>query len=106
MADLMAKMGFRGFIGDAERFGLPVGFLRAVAASSYTYEFGDETAVSPWTNTMSFEKQELDGVANMSPSTPYGESTSVLNIYHEGTHAWLDIQEDQPKVSALIAHGR
>jgi hypothetical protein len=84
MADLMAKMGFSFFIGDAERFGLPVGFLRTVNSSSYTYEFDDVTAVSPWTNTMSFQKHELDSVQNMSPALPF---------------------EDEPKVAALLEHG-
>lgn len=105
MADLMAKMAFRGFIVDAERWGLPVGLLRTVASSSYSYEFDSETAVSPWTNTMSFQKSELDGVAKMSPDLPLGEQTSVLNIYHEATHAWFDLKEDEPRVKSLLAHG-
>lgn len=52
MSDSAARQGFVDFIARAEHFGLPVGTLRDVARSDYTYRQGGSTSVSPWLDTM------------------------------------------------------
>lgn len=106
MADTTARQGFVNFIARAERFGLPVGMLREVGRSNYTYKQGSSTSVSPWFDTMTFEPADLAAVANMSPSKPRKEGRGVETIYHEATHAWLDIKKDAAEVKALREHGR
>lgn len=106
MSDTAARQGFVDFIARAERFGLPVGMLRNVARSDYTYRQGSSTSVSPWLNTMTFEPADLAAVANMSPSKPRKEARGVQTIYHEATHAWLDVKQDDAEVRVLRQEGR
>jgi len=105
MSDRAARQGFVDFIVRAEHFGLPVGMLRDVARSDYTYRQGGPTSVSPWLDTMTFEPADLASVANMSPSKPRKEARGVQTIYHEATHAWLDVKKDTAEVRVLRQQG-
>jgi hypothetical protein len=105
MADLIAKVSFSDFIVRAEQYQLPVGFLRTISRSSYTFSYGDSAYVSPWTNRMVLELSTLELGRDMAPSLPMGEAPAVQTLYHESTHAWLDLQEDTPKVVKLVEEG-
>lgn len=106
MSDRATRQSFVNFIADAERFGLPVGMLRDVADSDYTYELGGSTNVSPWFNALTFEPADLASVADMSLSKPRKEAGGVQTIYHEATHAWFDVKKDAADVRVLREQGR
>jgi hypothetical protein len=106
MGGLTARSGFGIFIKAAERHDLPVGFLRYVSQSSYTYSTSDSSSyVLPTFNHMVLEEGAVESGANLALPLPMGESSAVQTIYHETTHAWLDLKENDPEVSALMKHG-
>jgi hypothetical protein len=80
-----------------------VRFLREVASSSYKVVTGITTATFPSLNILALE-DELSLVQDLRPSD-YQASTGVLNIYHESTHAWLDLQAERSDVRNLRQAG-
>lgn len=106
MGELTTKGGFVNFIRAAERHDLPVGFLRYVSQSSYTYSQSSSSSfVVPTFNHMVLERGTVEQGANLSLALPMGEGTAVQTIYHETTHAWLELKKGEREVKALFAHG-
>jgi hypothetical protein len=99
----MSKARFAKFIAQAAKCGLPVGFLRAVLNSSYSIKQGSTTAVSPWFDTMTLEPEELASVEGMALETFTVAVHGITNLYHEGVHAWVDINSARPDVARLAA---
>jgi hypothetical protein len=101
---LQAKQMYDDFVRNAERYGLPVRFLRRVGRD-YSISFGSSSAVNPWFNTMTLEEEELRSGSQMAPALPIGEATAIQTIYHEATHAYLDLLSNDPRFSQFITAG-
>lgn len=95
------------FLKAASTHGMPTRFLAAVQ-SNYTLKFGEEDEddfVRPATNRMFLKPSTVESAQGVSLDLPRGEALAVQTIYHEGTHAYLDLIKDQPAVAALIREG-
>lgn len=99
-----ARQRYQEFIDNAERYGMPVRFLRYVERN-YGIASGGSDAVTPAINLMSLEEETLQSVEHISPMPPFGEGTGVQTIYHESTHAYFDLLSGEPAVSDVIRHG-
>lgn len=99
----MASAKYHEFILRIAQYGFPVRFLREVEAG-YNILRGPSSLVLPWFNLMLLEPHEFDAIEFME-SPNLGASTGITNIYHESTHAWLDMNQSRPDVAKLIAHG-
>jgi len=99
----MASAKYHDFIQRMASFGFPVKFLREVE-SGYRILPGISSQVLPWFNIMLLEPDEFNSLELM--STPQlGASTGIENIYHEATHAWVDIHSDRADVAKLVSNG-
>lgn len=99
-----AKQRYLNFIIDAEKYGLPVSFMKRVGRE-YRISYGSD-AVFYYLNSMFLEEETLNRVRKMSPDKPYGEGTGIYLIYEESTHAYLDLVSDEPKYKQFIARGK
>jgi len=98
---------FWGFIANAEYYGLPVNFLRIVGRS-YTLNMngpGRAQRADVWTNSMYLDRSTYDLLVDMNVDLPVGESTAILTAYHESTHAYLDLKENEAAFKTFIADG-
>ncbi len=101
---------YRAFIANAEFYGMPVTFLRAVG-KGYTFQgtatagpFADEAA-NVFLNTITLRSDTYDALADLDIEKPFGEATALQTVYHESTHAYLDLMENDPKFAAFIKEG-
>src|SRR5262245_1785811 len=101
---------YRGFIANAEFYGMPVAFLRVVG-KRYTFHvtaaagpFSTEHA-NPITNSMYLNVSTYKMLIKMETALPVGEATAIATAYHESTHAFLDLKENEPKFKKLIEDG-
>ena len=101
---LQARQLYDSFVGNAERYGLPVRFLRRVGRN-YSIGFGSSSAVNYWLNTMTLEEEDLRSASQMAPTLPVGEASAIRTIYEEATHAYLDLVSNEPRFSRFIAAG-
>lgn len=101
---LQAKQMYDNFVTNAERYGLPVRFLRRVGRD-YDISFGSSSAVNYWLNTMTLEETDLRSASQMAPDLPIGEASSIRTIYEEATHAYLDLVSNEQRFSLFIAAG-
>jgi hypothetical protein len=102
---VFAADDFRRFIADMAHFRMPVRFLRELDAGSYVIASTTGTSrVMPWINTMFLDEVDLAAVARLRIA-PGSQTQHVETLYHEATHAWLDLKSDLPEVTALRAHG-
>lgn len=99
-----AWMRFTDFVAAATELGMPTGFLQEVGAD-YTIVLGDADVVRPWIDMLILRRDTLDAVDELSPDLPFGERSAVYTLYHEATHAWLDLHADAPPVAGSIADG-
>jgi len=99
-----AWMRFTDFVAAAQDLGMPTGFLQEVGAD-YTVVLGDQDTVLHRINTLVLRRETLDAVDELSPDLPFGELSTVYTLYHEATHAWLDLHADESPVAGLISDG-
>ena len=91
-----------------QHYRMPVRFLRFVA-SRYTFRqtYRGVDATNEWVNRIDFS---IDNVRRWSrgfrPGGVLGETTSIQTLFHEFTHAYLDLKENDPNVSRILAHAR
>ena len=100
----MGSAKYHQFIERLAGFGFPVRFLREVE-SGYTIVPGPSSLVLPWFNVMLLEPAEFDSLHLMS-APRVGAATGIMNIYHETTHAWLDMNEKRADIATVVARGR
>jgi len=102
----MSKLS--NFILNAEKCGLPVGFMRVVN-TGYTIDEGsdsDSNTANTRTNTLSIRKSDLAMVGNnLSFAPPHDKARALQPIYHEATHAWFDLKEDDGDVKTIVREG-
>ncbi|CAN92241.1 hypothetical protein sce2082 [Sorangium cellulosum So ce56] len=102
---LYAVTAFSKFIENAKKYGLPTKILERIKFPERTIELGNADQYNPVLNTLSLRKDTLQSVENMAPTLPFGESSSIQTIYHESTHAILDLLENDPKFAKFIKAG-
>jgi hypothetical protein len=105
MAEVTARVGFSNFIAAAERSGLPVGFLRRIGQSNYGFSYGESSYVLLSRDLIVLQKGDLERGANLAPPLP-SESSQLATLYHESTHAWLDLAKNESAVTKLFDEGR
>jgi hypothetical protein len=98
------KDDYIAFIADARRSDLPVKFLQEVASSNYSFVPGWTSLVFPTINVMMLHSSDLPPSGYPSFES-LGVVAGVGTVYHESTHAWIDINSGRPQVAALIASG-
>jgi hypothetical protein len=96
-----------GFIANADYFGLPVNMLKAVGKS---YSFGVRWTKGPPETDVYFNKINLQSASDYDELVhlKYGSAgvASILSTaYHEGSHAYLDLKEDDPRFKTFVADG-
>ncbi len=101
---LQAGRMYDDFVGSAERYGLPVRFLRRVGRD-YDISFGSSSAVNAWLNSMTLEEKDLESAGQMAPVLPIGEGSAIRTVYEEATHAYLDPVSDEPEFDCFIGAG-
>lgn len=101
---IQARQMYDDFVRNAERYGLPVRFLRRVGRD-YDISFGSSSAVNTWFNSMTLEEEDLESASRMAPTLPIGEGSAIRTIYEEATHAYLDLLSDEPRFSRFIGVG-
>ena len=94
------------FINQVESYGMPVKFLRFVATK---YTFGETSGTAntnTWLNNMDLKDSDVDSLkAGFRPGGTQGEASTVQTIYHEGTHAYLDLRDGEKKFKDFIQDG-
>ena len=98
---------FNRFVQQADGYGMPARFLRLVA-TKYTFDetSGDVSYANTWLNTMNFDKADLASLkSGFRPGGTLGEASTIQTIYHESTHAYLDLKENERKFKEFIREG-
>ncbi|MET0287732.1 MAG: hypothetical protein ABW352_24805 [Polyangiales bacterium] len=102
---VFARAQFRRFIADMAFHRLPVRFLEDVEGSSYLIlDTKKGSRVIPSFNTMLLDESDLLGVSNVTDGRS-SASGVIGDVYHEATHAWLDLRRGLPEVRALREQG-
>lgn len=102
--ELQARQMYNDFVRNAERYGLPVRFLRQVGRD-YAISYGSSSDVNTWLNTMTLEEEDLRSASQMAPAFSIGEASAIRAIYEEATHAYFDRVSDETRFSRLITAG-
>src|SRR5262245_30742393 len=97
---------FNRLVQQLEGYQMPVRFLRLVGAK---YSFGETSGISnrnTWLNTMDPDKADVDMLkGGFRPGGTLDEASLIQTIYHESTHAYLDLKENEQKFSSFIKDG-
>ena len=101
---------YKAFIANAEFYGLPVGMLKVVGAK---YSFNGTANAGPlsgqhantWTNSMYLDNSTYVSLADLDVELPMGEATSLQTAYHESTHAFFDLKENEAPFRKFIEDG-
>lgn len=99
----MASAKYSAFIERVAAFGLPVKFLKEVEAG-YTIVPGNTSLVLPWFDVMMLDPDEFNAMEQMK-APRVGAGTGIENIYHESTHAWIDMNSRRSDVAKLVTSG-
>jgi hypothetical protein len=98
-----------GFVGNAAYFGMPVNFLKAVG-KSYRFGvrmFGGSSQTDTYLNMIDLSSASVyDQLVGMKYGPPRGVASALLTAYHEGSHAYLDIKENEASFKTFIADGK
>jgi len=85
---------------------MPVKFLKLVSSK---YTFGHTSGIAntnTWLNNIDLSDSELSTLrAGFRPGGTMGESTTIQTLYHEATHAYLDLRDDEKKFKDFIKDG-
>ena len=98
-------MDYKFFIENAEKYGLPVGLLKRVGNSSYAFDTGSDEEANVAFNTITLSEDTLTEVRDLSPTSKKSSMHGIHVIYHESTHAYLDLLSDEPKFKQFIKAG-
>jgi len=97
---------FSQFVQQVEGYGMPVKFLKMVASK---YTFGTTSGIANtnvWLNNIDLSESELSTLrSGFRPGGTLGESPTIGTLYHESTHAYLDLRDGEMKFKAFISDG-
>src|SRR5215831_8012546 len=89
----MSLADVRSFIKQAQQYDMPTAFLeRLVNEYKFDFETGrgdDHVSYVPWHHELVLYESTWKGLSR----PDFADSTSVLNLYHEGTHAYIDLTD-------------
>lgn len=94
---------FAAFISNAEYYGMPVAFLRAVGkyVAFKTIAENDIQSFRPYLNRLSLRQSTYDALADMNVQKPRGEAGAITGAYHEAAHAYLDSKKKRRELSSF-----
>jgi hypothetical protein len=103
--EVYLMINFPNYVSGAEKVGLPVNFLKLVRDKYSFSEVADSKAneTSIWFNSMSLTASTTAQLQDLALE-PY-RAPGVETLYHESTHAWFDLQDDQRDVKQMIVDG-
>jgi hypothetical protein len=101
------------FINRVMACGMPVGFLlqvRVAGTKVYWDPLVDKSETEeylfPFTEQIHFRPEIADYLSSdIDPTRGKGSTREIGTIYHERTHAYLDIKQNDPKVAEIIRNG-
>jgi hypothetical protein len=89
-------------VNQLQTLGLPVQMLRDVRRSGYEISGGaSEDHVSPWFNKLSLRDETWEQLRTFDLGSDIFVIGSVGTLYHEATHAWMDLNSRRADVTAL-----
>ena len=108
-----AKWGFNFAVKKLRALDMPVGLFETIVEHGKTFwgyeidiaPFSSISYVNPSLNTLNFTKDVYDQFWNFEIGGQIGEATAVQTLYHEATHALLDIKADDKKFKDFIKKG-
>jgi hypothetical protein len=99
---------FTRIIGNAEYYGLPVGFLRAVG-KQYDLKIIKENEIqyttTTWIHNIHLHRSDFDSLLDMNAGKPVGGGPQISTLYHESTHAYLDMKKADAEFKRFIDDG-
>lgn len=102
----MVKWYYDRCANKMDGYGLPVRFLRLVATR---YTFGETSGtshVNPYFNSMNFDEDDLNMLkTEFRAGGTMGEASTIQTVYHESTHAFLDLKDNEVKFKEFIRRG-
>lgn len=87
---------YRQFVLDAEQYGLPTRFLQYLLSANYNFKLThakgrSDNQVNLDSNQLVLTSIVMDNVKSLNPRAIGPESESIDTIYHESTHAFMDL---------------
>ena len=101
-----AASEYSSFIDNARSCGLPTNFLTEVA-KRYSFDLADPSGPDytvKWFHEIDLKASTLKSVHGL--KFDRGIGGSVGTIYHESTHAWLWMKEDDQPIKDFIKNGK
>jgi hypothetical protein len=96
---------YADFIARACEYGLPVKSLIGVALFALIDTGGRGDEYRPFWGVLVLQPSITAEVKNMAPTLPVGESKAIQTLYHESTHAHIDLHRDEAPFRELMARG-
>ena len=95
---------YLAFIANAEFYGMPVAFLRAVGKDYAILSTTSIAHVTPMLNAMYLNPATYASLIRLDADEPPGVN-GLQQAYHESAHAYMDLKEDESKFKTFIADG-
>jgi hypothetical protein len=101
----MIEFYYNELIARLEGFGMPVAFLKAVAKKYSFHATSKSSHVNTFWNTLNLKASDISTMKTAVPGGTTGEVSTIGTIYHESTHAYLDIRENEKKFEDFVTAG-
>jgi hypothetical protein len=92
-------------IAQLSSLGLPVGYLREVAANYHIFMGTDTVTHLAPRHSIELNPGEVSAVEHLGPTSGIGVETGVDSVYHESAHAFFDFASSRAWVSRAISDG-
>jgi hypothetical protein len=101
-----AKM-YAAFIDNAEYYGLPVNFLKAVGKSAKLKAIADNEIqnFATWFKTLNLQQTNYEVLAELNFDLHPGAAVAINPAYHESTHAYLYLKKNDAAFKQFSAEG-
>lgn len=104
------KDKYRTIMNNVESHKLPTEFMKKVYENYSFFSLSQENDyINPYLNYMNLTQDTLDdalkGSGEEVPRKPINGAPGIGTIYHESTHAYLDLMEDDPEFENFIERG-
>jgi hypothetical protein len=93
------------FIANAEFYGLPVELLRAVGRDYHVLSTTSSAFTNVYTNTLNLNPNTYATLLSLDADNKPGDSGSLQQAYHESTHAYMDLKENDSKFKQFTEDG-
>lgn len=101
-----AKM-YAAFIDNAEYYGMPVTFLKAVGKSATLDAIADNKIqhFTTWINTLNLRQTTYEALAELNVVKHHGDAAAIVGAYHESTHAYLYLKRHDAAFKQFSSEG-